>query len=305
MKLELLNRFIKDMQIRNLNEKTIRAYHDNIINFYKDLNINEDSLATLTIDDFYNYIETLKKSFAVSTINQKIATLQSFYKFLYKNDYIDKNVPKGITKITIEKKAPVYLELEEARELIRIVKTNCDENHSTISLRDRLIIELFLDTGVRVFEMENLKISNINFSTGETLIIGKRGKRRYVRISSNVRNLIQQWLEERNNWYIKDEFKNYLITSSTNGENLKVRRLQYIVDKYINKANIGLKKVSECEYAKVTTHKLRHTFATTMLGTGTLSVKQVQDRLGHESLETTMIYAHSLKNEENDNPLFA
>ena len=103
-----------------------------------------------------------------------------------------------------------------------------------------------------------------------------------------------RWLDARKGMKIKDNFKEFLLVNEKNGENLKKRAIQYIVEKYVKMTDI----------TQVSVHKLRHTYATTMLSTGTLSLRETKERMGHKFESTTEIYAHALKSSQKNNPLF-
>lgn len=295
--MNLIEVFLKDLKFRGKSDLTITAYRYNLNQLCDIMSLSTSDLNAFSIQMFYEYVDDLRqKGYSTSSINQRIGTLRSFYKFLFKHSYIEDRRYDSFGKILGEKSLPQFLEMEDAKKLIQTVRNSDFESpKGTLNFRDRLILEILLDTGVRVFELSKMKISDINFNTGYTFVLGKKGIQRNVRLSPNTLILVKEWLEIRRELKIAEGFEDYLIISSKTGQNLKKRQMQYIVEKYVGKSGVE----------KVSLHKLRHTYASIMLATGTLTLEQVQDRLGHKSPETTQLYVHALNSNQGINPLFA
>lgn len=264
---------------------TLDAYKRNLNEFIDRRQIKDlDDFKNITIMDLYDYIDDLKKDFAPSSINQKIATLKVFFKYLKKLDIVQFNPAKAIEEVSVDQKLYVVLQENESEKLIKTSEKlrSCDSSPLR-GIRNELIIKIFLETGVRAFEIEGMKFSRIRFYDKSILILGKYSIERLVYFSDETFKLLEQYLTFRNLIKIKEEDEDCLfITEEGNG--LKKRMIQHIVSKYVR----------EAEITKVSTHKLRHTCASTLKHKG-YSMKQIQEKLGHKRLTTTERYVHALE----------
>lgn len=263
---------------------TVDAYKRNLKDFMDRKGINElDDFINIGTIDLYDYVDELKKFYAPSSINQKIATLKTFYKFLKKFELITHNPAKIVEEVPLEQKLYIILEEDESEKLIETATKLSNTNNSVLrGVRNELIIKIFLETGVRAFELENMKISRINFNNKSILILGKCRIERLVYFSDETFDLILKYLKIRNLINICEDDKDYLFVTD-NGNRLKKRMIQYIVTQY----------VEEAEVSKVSTHKLRHTCASTLKHKG-YTMQQIQDKLGHKRASTTERYVHAL-----------
>lgn len=242
-----------------------------VSNYYKDINdfikylSNKDYLK-INDDDVVYYLEYLYKlEYNKNTISRKLSSLRSFYNYLANNDVISYNYFNNHKNPKKDKLLPKYLRDED----VKIMYDKCK------NVRDKLILELLFVTGIRVSELVNIKINDINFNNREIKILGKGSKERIVIFSNNCLNNINDYLSSRN------KVSNYLIINK-DGNKISTTSIRNILNK--------IKLISGVR-TKITPHMLRHTFATDMLNNGAdlVSVKKL---LGHESLDTTSIYTH-------------
>ncbi len=242
-----------------------------VSNYYKDINdfikylSNKDYLK-INDDDVVYYLEYLYKlEYNKNTISRKLSSLRSFYNYLVNNDVISYNYFNNHKNPKKDKLLPKYLRDED----VKIMYDKCK------NVRDKLILELLFVTGIRVSELVNIKINDINFNNREIKILGKGSKERIVIFSNNCLNNINDYLSSRN------KVSNYLIINK-DGNKISTTSIRNILNK--------IKLISGVR-TKITPHMLRHTFATDMLNNGAdlVSVKKL---LGHESLDTTSIYTH-------------
>ena len=242
-----------------------------VSNYYKDINdfikylSNKDYLK-INDDDVVYYLEYLYKlEYNKNTISRKLSSLRSFYNYLVNNDVISYNYFNNHKNPKKDKLLPKYLRDED----VKIMYDKCK------NVRDKLILELLFVTGIRVSELVNIKINDINFNNREIKILGKGSKERIVIFSNNCLNNINDYLSNRN------KVSNYLIINK-DGNKISTTSIRNILNK--------IKLISGVR-TKITPHMLRHTFATDMLNNGAdlVSVKKL---LGHESLDTTSIYTH-------------
>lgn len=270
LKINVINDFISYISKKNYSINTYTSYINDL--YYFTVFIKKD-LTKITFEDIKDYLEHLNlKKEKPSSVRRKISSLKSFYKFLYKNGYIDKK-DYPLTKVAypkMEKKLPKFIYYNDLLEIINESTKDKD------GVRDRLIIEMLYATGVRVSELVNIKISDIDFNNRRIIVLGKGNKERIVYYGEYAEEVLKEYLKthERKN-------HNYLFVNSKGGK-LTDRGVRYIIDNIMSKLSVKV---------HVTPHVLRHTFATDMLNNG-CDIKVVQELLGHSSLKATEIYTH-------------
>lgn len=231
--------------------------------------------------DISDFIIFLKESkYKSTTINRIISTLRSFYLFLEKNNRISKNPFHLIGSVKQEKRLPNYFKYDEFETMISSLENNA------LGIRNRLILELLLATGLRVSELSNIKILDIDQSNHEIRVLGKGSKERIVYYGSYANDALDNYLNYSREILLNNKTSDYLLINNS-GTKLTDRGIRLIIDNIVKKSAIK---------SKVSPHTFRHTFATMMLNEG-CNIKSVQELLGHASLSTTSIYTH-LTNEE-------
>ncbi|MCM8803732.1 MAG: tyrosine recombinase XerC [Candidatus Omnitrophica bacterium] len=271
---KILNRFIEYLENqKNYSNNTIKSYRKDIkqfINFLKEEKI--DDFEKVDYDKFIKFIGKLKLSgFKEKSISRKVASIKSFYKFLLSRKYIKKNPALLIQTPKIPEKLPNFLTYNEVLKILDIPHKN-----SWQFLRDKSIIEILYSTGIRVGELANLKIEDINFADELIKVKGKGKKERILPIGKPALNSLIEYIEKRPNKKEKFIFLNKY------GKRLTERSIERIIKKYSLISGIN---------KKVTPHTLRHTFATHLLDRGA-DLRIVQELLGHERITTTQIYTH-------------
>ena len=273
--IEYLEKYLKYLKYqKNYSDFTICSYENDILEFLSFL--KEHNLDILNIDYTNTKIflkELNNKKNKTSTLSRKISSLRSFYNFLINNNYLDNN-PFILVKLPKkEKHLPRFFQYNELEQLLSIPNLN-----TALGQRDKAILEVLYASGIRVSELINIKITDIN---GEEIkVFGKGSKERIVMIGDYARDSLDLYL---NNGYKTLNKKNnsYLFLNS-NGEKLTTRGIRYILDKIIKQTSLD---------KKISPHMLRHTFATHRLNEG-CDLLSVQELLGHENLSTTAIYTH-------------
>ena len=273
--IEYLEKYLKYLKYqKNYSDFTICSYENDILEFLSFL--KEHNLDILNIDYTNTKIflkELNNKKNKTSTLSRKISSLRSFYNFLINNNYLDNN-PFILVKLPKkEKHLPRFFQYNELEQLLSIPNLN-----TALGQRDKAILEVLYASGIRVSELINIKITDIN---GEEIkVFGKGSKERIVMIGDYARDSLDLYL---NNGYKTLNKKNnsYLFLNS-NGEKLTTRGIRYILDKIIKQTSLD---------KKISPHMLRHTFATHLLNEG-CDLLSVQELLGHENLSTTAIYTH-------------
>ena len=205
-----------------------------------------------------------------NTICRHISSLRNFYKFLLANNYVNDNPFELITNPKIEKKLPNFLYYNDLEKIMEV-----PDRKEEMGIRDELIIELLYATGVRVSELVNIKIKDIDFKEKQIRIFGKGKKERIVLFGDKALDLINKYLDTR-------EYDSDFLILNSRGNKITERGIALILDKNVKKSGVK---------AHVSPHTMRHTFATHMLNEGA-NLVTVQELLGHENLATTQVYTH-------------
>jgi len=256
--------------------------------------IDNDFVRNIKLTDLYAFLSYAEKQRdnGYHARARKVATLRAYFKFLQnKAKIIDYNPALELEAPKINKRNPIYLTLDESLKLLNSLDTT-DKNY----YRDYCILTLFLNCGMRLSELCNIKINKIK---GDTLtIIGKGNKERTVYLNEACLKAINNYMKVRDTSKCKGDAKEFLLLSSRY-QPINKRTVELLVKKYIQKAGF--------DYNKYTPHKLRHTAATLMYKHGNVDIRSLQSILGHENISTTQIYTHVddeiLRDAVKSNPL--
>ena len=270
IQLESINSFYNHLIQKNYSENTVLSYINDLYFFHEFV---KKDLSKVTEEDIRDYLEFLNlKKDQTTSVRRKISTFKSYYKYLYQNGYIEKK-EYPLAKIAypkLEKKLPKFIYYNDLLEIIEESSKNKD------GTRDKLIIEMLYATGLRVSELVNIKLNDIDFNNKRIIVCGKGNKERIVYYGEYAEKALKEYLDKHQ----KNE-QNYLFMNSR-GEQLTDRGVRYIIDNIMKRLSVK---------THVTPHVLRHTFATDMLNNG-CDIKVVQELLGHSSLKTTEVYTH-------------
>ena len=262
-----VNDFLNYVKTRGFSDYTYESYKEDLeafVKFFPNKNIKD-----IEVKDIREYIRSMyDKKYKATTISRHISTLKSFYNYLESEDIIKNNPMVLISNPKKEKKLPNYLNYEDTEKILKTPDINTKEG-----LMAALILEMLYSTGVRVGELVNIKVSDINRKERSILVFGKGRKERIVFYGSNCEKLLNKYLEKHQELYL---------FTNKHGEKINERTVRQIVSDTAQKAHINV---------KVTPHTLRHTYATHLLNDGA-DLKSVGDLLGHENLSTTGIYTH-------------
>ena len=222
-------------------------------------------------------VKMMEEGISPRTVNRKITTLKTFYKFLLKQEMVRENPMLRIQSPKLSKRLPVFVEKDKMDMLLDKV----DFGEGFEAIRDRVIIEMFYATGMRLSELVNLKDSDIDFYGSTVRILGKRNKERLVPFGNSLKHLIEKYKGQKKS--VKIPIRDGYFFIKEDGKPLYQKMVYRLVNKYLNKVTTIDKK---------SPHILRHTFATHMLNNGA-DLNSIKELLGHTNLSATQIYTHN------------
>jgi len=261
---------------------TIRAYNDDLNSFqtFCKITFDNENLTDVNYSQIRSWIvKMVNKNISNRTVNRKISSLKSFYKFLVKTKQIKESPLLRHQALKISKRVQVPFSKKEINEVI----DNLNEFDDFESVRNKLIVELLYSTGMRRAELMEIKQSSINFTSSTLKVLGKRNKERYIPLLNSVQQTLKTYLHLRKE--IKSEIENLLITIK--GNKIYPTLVYRIINDYFSAVSSKVKK---------SPHVIRHSFATHLLNEGA-DLNSVKELLGHSSLASTQIYTHSSLNE--------
>ena len=266
---------------KKYSDYTEKNYELDLFKYFEYLDKNNLNYLTVKYKDVSNFTLFLaKQNYKSTTINRIDSSIRSFYNYLELEKKINGNPFKAASNLKVPKRLPNYFKYDEYLTMISVIDKDDYE------YRNRLILEMLFATGLRVSELSNIKIKNIDFSEREIKIMGKGSKERFVFYNKECAIVLDSYLKECRSKLLNSKDSEYLFINHL-GDKLTDRGIRLIIDKIVKKS---------CIKSKVSPHTFRHTFATMLLNEG-CNIKSVQELLGHSSLGTTGIYTH-LTNDE-------
>ncbi len=261
---------------RGLSKNTILAYQGDLFDFFNFIESEKSEIQINEIKrkDFSNYTKFLaKKNLNPSTITRKIASIKGLFRYLcYKRD-IETNPSISIVSPKLPKKLPRVLSINEIDKIIK----------EGLNTEEQAIFELLYSAGIRVSELTDLNIKNIDLNQRVVKVFGKGSKERIVPINKTCIDILKKYLKKRELVALKYDPKPYLFLNEK-GEKISRQKVYKII-----------RKQGELIGKKISPHTIRHSFATHLLEKGA-DLRVVQELLGHASIVTTQIYTHVSKN---------
>lgn len=264
---------------KRFSKNTVLSYKTDLLQFQKYLSsaYELDKLEKADFPQIRSWIAALVEIKSdPKSVNRKIATLRSFFKYLLKHGFIQKDPLIKIKVLKSQKRLPEFVREEE----INFVLDHTIFEDTFLGHRDKLVLELFYGSGIRLAELLNLRDTSFNFSNNTLKVIGKRNKERVIPFSQSLVSIIKHYQASRNREVVKNQDGLLLLTE--NGSPAYPMMIQRIVKKYLS--TTGVEKKSP--------HTLRHTYATHLLNKGA-EINAVKDLLGHSSLAATQVYTHN------------
>lgn len=274
-----LEAFVNYLQLeKHYSSHTIKAYKRDIESFQRYSSVQQATdFYDLSYQDIRLWIIYLvEQGLKNRTINRKVSSLNSYFKFLIKIRKIKANPLNMHKALRTQKTVQIPFSELELKEVLQNLSARTD----FVSVRDRLIVELFYGTGMRRIELVNLKLNDINWSNATLKVLGKRNKERILPLIPAVTESIKTYLNLRNT-NIGSHHEELLLTER--GGKIYEMLVYRIINKYFSRASTKL---------KCSPHVLRHSFATHLLNEGA-DINSVKELLGHASLAATQVYTHN------------
>ena len=272
----LIDSFLDSLYIeKGLSNNTVSSYKNDIKSFFLWLDENSFNPLNINASDVNNYVSKLfGDGLKSSSVNRKISAIKSFYIFLQKKKIIMKSPIADIVMPKQEKYLPVSMSEEEVERLL-----NSPDLNIQIERRDKAMIEVLYATGIRISELTNLKLTDLDINRSVLKVFGKGSKERLVPFGEKAAESLNLYLTDRKDLKSKEIFL------SNRGTKISRSAFWQRIKIYTKRENL---KIS------ISPHTLRHAFATHLLNRGA-DLRSVQILLGHSDLSTTQIYTHIAK----------
>jgi integrase/recombinase XerC len=267
---------------KNSSELTVKSYREDLtqsINFLRGhtalANLSPKQVTTRHVRAFIAWLT--EQNYSRATIARRIASLRSLYRYLQRQQKVDRDPTDGLKGPKLDQNLPHFLSQEDIDKLL-----NAPQGEPLMCLRDRAILETLYSAGLRVSELVALNQEYLDLNDGTAVVRGKGKKERIALLGPQALKAVEAYLNERKLQKSIKIKENPAIFLNKNGTRLTTRSVGRLLEKYIKLAGMD---------SRTTPHTLRHTFATHLLDAGA-DIRGVQELLGHSSLGTTQIYTH-------------
>ena len=280
---EVSKRYLQEFKLyieveKNFSKHTVTAYSSDILSFL--IWLNDRNIVDVNYSIIREYLLYIQQfNYSKTTTARKIASLRTFYRFLYRERVVETNPALGVHSPKRGKSLPEFLTETEIEQVLNNVKMD-----SPAGYRNRAILELLYATGMRISELSNLNFENLNLEENEIKVFGKGAKERIVLVSERAKNYVQTYIKTVRYLIFKEEnpMPNSPVFINKTGYRLQPQSVRLAIRDVVDK--IELPK-------HVTPHVFRHSFATKLLENGA-DLRVVQELLGHSSISNTQIYTH-------------
>jgi len=259
---------------------TVRSYHDDLLQFshYTELNFGKAKLSEINHNYVRSWLASMKENdISSKTINRKISSLKSFFKYLIKTGALEQTPLNKVTTPKIKKRLPDFIRVDDANKLITSLKSTDDWK----ALNTKMLITLFYNTGMRLSELINLKENHVDFVKKQIKVLGKGNKERIIPVNSETIEIIKDYIQKK-----RKEFghmdASLLVTEK--GRKMYPKYPYLVVKSFLEQEVKTLDKTSP--------HVLRHSFATHLSNNGA-DLNAIKELLGHSSLAATQVYTHN------------
>ena len=266
---------------KNFSKHTAKAYCSDILSFL--VWMDEQSCEDINFSKVREYLHFIQKfNYKKTTIARKIASLRTFYKYLYRERKVDSNPAMNLTNPKRPKSLPKFLTPDEVEQILNNTKIETPSGY-----RNRTILELLWATGMRISELSGLNFGDLNLEHNEIRVFGKGSKERIILVTDRAKNFLERYIESARDLIPKgfpapDKSEDSPVFINNTGYRLQTRTVRNVINEVVEKINLP---------KHVTPHMFRHSFATHLIENGA-DLRVVQELLGHASISNTQIYTH-------------
>jgi len=263
---------------KRYSSNTVTAYQTDLDQFFgylqQQYNISDISLVNPPIIRSW-LVYLMEGRTGARSVNRKLSALKSFYKFLLREGVLAENPMRKIISPKVPKRLPAFID----KDKMEVLLDHVEFGEGYPGMRDRMIVEMFYSTGMRLTELVNLKETDIDFHHDTLKVLGKRNKERLIPFSRKFESMLIAYMEEkRKNFGVSID-----LFLTDKGKKIYTKMVYRIVTRYLGEVTTMEKK---------SPHVLRHTFATHLLNNGA-ELNAVKELLGHASLAATQVYTHN------------
>lgn len=266
---------------KNFSKHTAKAYCADILSFL--VWMDEQSCEDINFSKVREYLHFIQKfNYKKTTIARKIASLRTFYKYLYRERKVDSNPAMNLTNPKRPKSLPKFLTPDEVEQILNNTKIETPAGY-----RNRTILELLWATGMRISELSGLNFGDLNLEHNEIRVFGKGSKERIILVTDRAKSFLERYIESARDlipkgFPVPDKSEDSPVFINNTGYRLQTRTVRNVINEVVEKINLP---------KHVTPHMFRHSFATHLIENGA-DLRVVQELLGHASISNTQIYTH-------------
>lgn len=266
---------------KNFSKHTAKAYCSDILSFL--VWMDEQSCEDINFSKVREYLHFIQKfNYKKTTIARKIASLRTFYKYLYRERKVDSNPAMNLTNPKRPKSLPKFLTPDEVEQILNNTKIETPAGY-----RNRTILELLWATGMRISELSGLNFGDLNLEHNEIRVFGKGSKERIILVTDRAKSFLERYIESARDlipkgFPVPDKSEDSPVFINNTGYRLQTRTVRNVINEVVEKINLP---------KHVTPHMFRHSFATHLIENGA-DLRVVQELLGHASISNTQIYTH-------------
>ncbi len=276
----MVDKFLKYLEVeKRYSDLTVKAYQKDLEQFYgfAGADLNQIILDERKIKNWIAHL--ISENVSTRSINRKLSSLKSFYRFLLKQGLIEKSPMDKVINPKMSKNLPVFIPQKDLEGLVPLMEETTDFR----DFRDLLIVEILYATGMRRSELIGVKLDDIDFASQMIRVTGKGKKERLIPVDSQLLQHIERYESLKRKFFAsKDYDKDYLIVT-----NRGAKAYPEFINRSVHRVLVGLTSLE-----KVSPHVLRHSFATHLLNNGA-DINAIKELLGHESLAATEVYTHN------------
>ena len=269
---------------KNFSKHTAKAYCSDILSFL--VWMDDECCEDVNFSKIRDYIHFIQKfNYKKTTVARKIASLRTFYKYLYRERKIDSNPAMNLNNPKRPKSLPKFLTPDEVEQILNNTKIETPAGY-----RDRTILELLWATGMRISELSGLNFGDLNLEHNEIRVFGKGSKERIILVTDRAKSFLERYIETARalipkGFPVPPQNEDSPVFINNTGFRLQTRTVRNVINEVVEK--ISLPK-------HVTPHVFRHSFATHLIENGA-DLRVVQELLGHSDVSTTQLYTHITK----------